>query len=293
MYVNLHIPPPALTLCREAVSIDIDVLGSLPDAVSKAHSRTSHRSDARAFFPARYRSPIIRGPKATAVDRTLYRIGSPHGRSAAAYYIASPGLAQPAPVLSRNGASKPSYALLTAGTWGTDAEKINNFYPVLTFSTDTNVMAVKIGSNNTANETYITGSVSLYAGGAAAHLEHFADMFWFVKGMRTKYTGTIAYNGQIFDVFPEASHKPGTAKMGVPPRHYVAQGMPSRGVIISVGGARNGIPPSVAHRVGGVAASSSSTQSPLAGIPRRGYFNAYMACCISAKSANDGEEIGR
>ncbi|KXS17362.1 hypothetical protein M427DRAFT_144352 [Gonapodya prolifera JEL478] len=155
------------------------------------------------------------------------------------YYIVNPALAQAQPVYGNNGANKPSYAIVTAGTWGLDAKKINNFYPVSQFSADVNVMNVKIGANNIANETYIAGSVSLSAADAAAHPEYFSDagsiswslkaekflafdpgyavsdiprdlailqMFWFVKGMRTKYTGTITYNGQIYDVLPESSY---------------------------------------------------------------------------------------
>ncbi|KXS14510.1 hypothetical protein M427DRAFT_145941 [Gonapodya prolifera JEL478] len=157
------------------------------------------------------------------------------------YYIVNPGLAQSQPVLGRNGTNKPSYALVTAGTWGTnsDSKKINNFYPVSAFSADVNVMNVKIGTGNVANETYIKGAVSLTAAEQAAHPEYFSDagsiswalkaekflsfdpgfgvsqiprdlslleMFWFVKGQRTRYTGTVTYNGQIYDVFPDTSY---------------------------------------------------------------------------------------
>ncbi|KAJ3341710.1 hypothetical protein HDU93_004344 [Gonapodya sp. JEL0774] len=155
------------------------------------------------------------------------------------YYIVNPALAQSVPVYGNNGTNKPSYALVTAGTWGTDARKINNFYPISQFSANVNKLDVRIGANNTANDTFLQGSVSMSPETATAHPEYFSDsgsiswslkaekflqydpglavselprdlalfqMFWFVKGMRTRYTGTITYNGQIYDVFPDTSY---------------------------------------------------------------------------------------
>ncbi|KAJ3380341.1 hypothetical protein HDU84_006014 [Entophlyctis sp. JEL0112] len=155
------------------------------------------------------------------------------------YYVVNPGLAQPAPIFGMNGTQKPSYALITAGTWGKDARKINNFYPVSQFHVDESKLDVTIGQNNTATETAIVGSVSMSEEAAMSHPEYFSDagsiawnlkaekilsfdpgyplspiprrsalfeMFWYVKGMRTRYSGTIEYNGQIYDVFPNSSY---------------------------------------------------------------------------------------
>ncbi|KXS17363.1 hypothetical protein M427DRAFT_43052 [Gonapodya prolifera JEL478] len=78
------------------------------------------------------------------------------------YYIINPGLGKAQPMLGNNGANKPSYAL-TAGTWGDDTKKINNFTPFPS------------AQNNMANDTYLMGSVSLSAVDAVAHPEFFSD----------------------------------------------------------------------------------------------------------------------
>jgi tocopherol cyclase len=160
------------------------------------------------------------------------------------YYVINPGLGGDEPIfgqLPENQANGvyPSYAMIKAGTWVENASKqIHNFWGIDDFSASTYEMNVTIGPN-TATETRIIGSVSLSETEAAAHPEYMSDagemswdltaekilnysvgyaasevatvldsftMWWHVAGMKTLYSGTITYNGQVFDVIPEQSY---------------------------------------------------------------------------------------
>lgn len=160
------------------------------------------------------------------------------------YYVINPGLGGSQPILGQLPENKangifPSYAMIKAGIWAENASKqINNFYAIDDFSATTGAMNVTIGSN-TANETRIIGSVSLTEQEVIDHPEYMSDagemswdlhadkilsysvgyaaselstilntftMWWHVSGMKTLYSGTITYNGQIYDVVPEQSY---------------------------------------------------------------------------------------
>lgn len=136
---------------------------------------------------------------------------------------------------------KPSYAMLKAGRWGTadgqPATQINNLYPITAFKADFTKMEVSIGTH-TANETHLKGSVKLSKEEAAAHPEYMSDagemswdlkaekvlpysvgfgtspffininafqMYWHAAGMYTRYSGTITFNGELYNVEPETS----------------------------------------------------------------------------------------
>ncbi len=136
---------------------------------------------------------------------------------------------------------KPSYAMLKAGRWGTPdgqpATQIHNLYPISQFKADFSKMEVRIG-DHTANETHLKGSVKLTPEEAAAHPEYMSDagemswdlkaekvlpysvgfgtspffvainafqMYWHAAGMLTRYSGTITFNGEKYNVEPDTS----------------------------------------------------------------------------------------
>ena len=136
---------------------------------------------------------------------------------------------------------KPSYAMLKAGRWGTPdgqpATQIHNLYPINQFKADFTKMEVSIGPH-TANETHLKGLVKLSKEDAAAHPEYMSDagemswdlkaekvlpycvgfgtspffininafqMYWHAAGMVTRYSGTITFNGEKYNVDPETS----------------------------------------------------------------------------------------
>jgi len=158
------------------------------------------------------------------------------------YFIINPALGGSAPILGQLPANKatgrkPSYAMVMAGTWGTDAVQVKNYYGITQMTASPLNENVKIG-NNTATETALKGSVSLtqaqvdqhpeymsdagtiswnltvtkplkydvgYAGSPLFQQLELFDMFWHVQGMQSKYTGTVTFNGEVYDVFANRS----------------------------------------------------------------------------------------
>lgn len=160
------------------------------------------------------------------------------------YYVINPGLDKGKVVpgqLAENKASgqKPCYAMIKAGCWGEEGKaQLHNLYPIDEFSASRNEMNVRIGEH-TATETRIKGAVSLSSDDAIKHPEYMSDagemtwdleaakilsysvgwgtspffrkldafnMYWHAQGMRTRYKGTITFNGERWNVKPETSY---------------------------------------------------------------------------------------
>jgi len=159
------------------------------------------------------------------------------------YFVVNPKLGGATPILGQLPANKaagvkPSYAMIKAGTWAENGSvEINNYYGINSLSATVDYMDVQIG-NNFANDVELAGSASMTAADAAAHPEYMSDagsmswnltvdkklgysvgyaasqvaqqlnafqMFWHVQGMKSEYSGTVTFNGQIFDVIPATS----------------------------------------------------------------------------------------
>ena len=159
------------------------------------------------------------------------------------YYIINPALSDGTVVAgqlpaNKSAGRKPSYAMIKAGRWGAEGKaQLHNMYPVSAFSASRDGMDVRIG-DHIATETKIKGSVSLSAADAKAHPEYMSDsgemswdleaekilsysvgwgtspffrkldafnMYGHVAGMRTRYKGTVTFNGEKWKVDPETS----------------------------------------------------------------------------------------
>lgn len=160
------------------------------------------------------------------------------------YFVINPGLGGAEPILgqlpeNQRQGIRPSYAMLKVGSWGEeDAVQIHNFYGIQDFAAATERMDVRI-SSHVATETHLKGAVELSEQEAAQHPEYMSDagsmswdlsaekvlsfnlgwatsklfrslnafqMYWHVEGMRTRYQGTIVFNGEEFEVTPETSY---------------------------------------------------------------------------------------
>lgn len=155
------------------------------------------------------------------------------------YYVINPGLGGPEPVFGQlpGVKKKPSYAMIKAGKWGEDKAQIHNFWGIKEFEASREKMDVRIGSNH-ADDYELKGSVKVsreeaenrpemmsdagemswnlkaekdlhYSVGYGASLpfrrSNLFSMFWHVQGMKTRYSGTISFNGQEYRVRPESS----------------------------------------------------------------------------------------
>ena len=155
------------------------------------------------------------------------------------YYVVNPGLGGDLPLFGQipGAPRRPSYAMIKAGKWGDGKSQINNFWGISRFSADSRKMSVDIGGN-TADEKSLQGSVRMRKEKAEAHPEYMSDpgemswnltaekdlsfsvgygasapfragrffsMYWHVQGMKTRYSGSLNYNGQEYRVRPETS----------------------------------------------------------------------------------------
>ncbi len=158
------------------------------------------------------------------------------------YYICNPALGSDEPILGQKeenliSGRKPSYAMIKAGTWGTDARQINNFYPVSDFLSNTNHLDITIGEN-TLSEKHLKGSVSLSREEAVSHKEYMSqygsmswdlkvekkiafnvgygassffrkiqafEMYWHAEGIKSEFTGKVTLDGRSYTVSRESS----------------------------------------------------------------------------------------
>lgn len=161
-----------------------------------------------------------------------------------AYFVINPALGGKEPILGQLPANqqqriRPSYALLKVGSWSKQgAVQIHNFYGIGEFSAAFDRMEVRIGPH-VATETYLKGAVQLSEQETIEHPEYMSDagsmnwelnaekilsynlgwatsrllrllnafqMYWHVQGMKTRYQGTIVFNGEEFEVTPDTSY---------------------------------------------------------------------------------------
>lgn len=156
------------------------------------------------------------------------------------YFCCNPGLAQAQPVfgqLPKNQAAgiKPSYVMVKAGTWGEEGKQLHRFFAWPEVEVGGGVPFYLVADNCVACETDLVGRVSVSAADAAAHPEWMCDagemtwdlhvdkqlafnvgfgastplrnaqafeMFWHAEGIKTRYRGTIVFDGEVYVVDP-------------------------------------------------------------------------------------------
>jgi tocopherol cyclase len=160
------------------------------------------------------------------------------------YFLCNPSLGRDVPVfgqLPENKAAgiRPSYLMVKAGTWGSDAVQLHRFYGWKDVSVSAGTPYSVCADGCSAGETSITGSISVSAADASAHPEYMCgsgtmkwnlsvskkisfnvgygagrffrkvnafEMYWHAEGMKTEYSGTVVFNGTEYDVEPDTSY---------------------------------------------------------------------------------------
>lgn len=146
------------------------------------------------------------------------------------YFVINPGLGQ-SDVVPGGGGRRPSYAKLMAGTWGEHKAVLEALFPVSAFTASREIMDVHLGSN-WATDTELHGEINGRADdtGPPQHMAwnlraekvlHYDvgflggrlfqwlgafDMQWHVRGMQTRYAGTVTWNDTVYDVEPDSSY---------------------------------------------------------------------------------------
>lgn len=158
------------------------------------------------------------------------------------YFVCNPKFGGNQPILgqlriNKEKGIKPSYALIKVGTWGKNSKQIHNFYPIADFSCPNDSLNVKIGSC-ILSETHMQGECNITEQEAEKHPEYMCDagtmswdikinkkiaynvgygaskffrtinafeMFWHAEGIKTEYSGTLVFDGVIYDVIADKS----------------------------------------------------------------------------------------
>ena len=160
------------------------------------------------------------------------------------FFTCNPALCEDAPVFGqlpeniRQG-KMPSYVCIKAGTWGKDHCQLHRFFAWKDVKLHKHAPYRIKADDCYASETRLQGSVKISAEDAAAHPEWMCDagemtwdlrlkkditfnvgygasrplrdaeafaMYWHAEGMKSRYKGTITYNGRKYDVLPEKSY---------------------------------------------------------------------------------------
>lgn len=154
------------------------------------------------------------------------------------YFIINPARSPQNVVIGNNGAARPSYVMIKAGTWGRNACQITNFYPSEDFHKSKRHLEISVGpcclsesvlagkvecsqqdiqyhpeymsdagslAWNLKLEKTITSSNNRYTNWFARNFRG-SDMYWHCQGMKTDYTGFVVFNGVEYTVTPERSY---------------------------------------------------------------------------------------
>ena len=160
------------------------------------------------------------------------------------FFTCSPALGGDEPVFgqlpaSREAGIKPSYLMVKAGSWGKDAAQLHRFFGWNAVTVHKGAPYRIEAADCLASEVLLQGSVSVSPEEAEAHPEWMCDagtmswdlavdkkiafnvgygasrplrdaeafaMYWHAEGMKTAYTGTVTWNGDIYDVSPETCY---------------------------------------------------------------------------------------
>ena len=157
------------------------------------------------------------------------------------FFICNPALAEDLPVFgqleeNKKAGKRPSYLMVKAGTWGKEKCQLHRFFSMKAVSMHGSAPYKIEAGNCLASETHLKGEISISPEKAAAHPEWMCDsgeisfdleikkeiafnvgygagkplrtaeafsMFWHAEGMKSKYSGTVVFNGRKYNVEPE------------------------------------------------------------------------------------------
>ena len=159
------------------------------------------------------------------------------------YFICNPALGEEFAVLGQEKNNKelgknPSYAMIKVGSWGKNPKQIHNFYPISEFTFVKKALEIQIG-DCTLTEKHMKGYCEVSQEDAINHPEYMCDagsmkwdlkidkqisyhvgygasklfqklnafeMFWHAEGIKTKYSGVVEYDNEIYDVIADKSY---------------------------------------------------------------------------------------
>ncbi|BBF42897.1 hypothetical protein lbkm_1583 [Lachnospiraceae bacterium KM106-2] len=160
------------------------------------------------------------------------------------FYTCNPALAKDTPILGQlpahqqNGI-KPSYIMVKAGYWGTEAKQLHRFFPWSAVSIQNHPSFSITADDCYLSETKTTGSIVLTDSEVKEHPEYLCDsgtmkwdltiqkrnafhvgygacklfrklnafeMYWHAEGMKTLYEGTVTIGNDTYRISPSTSY---------------------------------------------------------------------------------------
>lgn len=157
------------------------------------------------------------------------------------FFVCSPAQAEDSPVLgqlpeNKAAGKRPSYLMVKAGTWGSDACQLHRFFSWKDTEMHGDAPYRIKADDCLAGEKVLKGSISIADGESADHPEWMCDdgsmtwdlkidkqiafnvgygaskpmraaeafaMYWHAEGMKTAYSGTVTFNGRKYTVTPD------------------------------------------------------------------------------------------
>lgn len=160
------------------------------------------------------------------------------------FFLCNPAKSGKKPILGQLPENKsvnrpPSYLMVKAGAWGEDAGQLHRFFAWKDVKQKKDAPFWIAAKDCYLSETQTMGRIAVSAEEAAAHPEymcqsgemewelqidktvsfnvgygagwllrniHAFEMYWHAEGMKTKYSGTVRWNGEEYEVLPDKSY---------------------------------------------------------------------------------------
>lgn len=160
------------------------------------------------------------------------------------FFLCNPNLGGRKPVLgqlpeNKKSGRQPSYLMVKAGAWGEDAAQLHRFFGWDDVDLKGKAPFAIAAEDCYLSETATKGRITVSAEDASAHPEYMCqsgsmswnlkiekeipfnvgygagkllrelkafEMYWHAEGMKTYYTGTVKWNGAIYDVQPKTCY---------------------------------------------------------------------------------------
>lgn len=157
------------------------------------------------------------------------------------FFLCNPNLGGRRPIFgqfpeNREKGRKPSYLMVKAGAWGEDAAQLHRFFGWDELTLKGKAPFAVAAEDCYLSETATKGRINVSTEEAAAHPEYMCQagkmtwrlkiekkipfnvgygagklfrelkafqMYWHAEGMKTLYSGTVTWNGEIYDIRPE------------------------------------------------------------------------------------------